>query len=134
MGFRWAIGNSIKYLGQIALLEDDVAEAERYFIQSLRIASEIGLERDIANHLYEFAKLRVAQKRSSEAAELLLLLLQLPASHQARLGKGRIRDIGKSLLEQIEDELSEEAYNAAVERASGLEMDEIVAHLLISSQ
>ncbi len=130
MGFRWAIGNSIKYLGQIALLEDDVAEAEGYFIQSLRIAHEIGLERDIANHLFEFAKLRAVQGRSGEAAELLTILLQLPASHQARLDKGRIRDIGKALLEEIEDGLSPEVFSSAVEGGKGMDLDDVVAGLL----
>ena len=61
---------------------------------------------------------------------MLTILLQLPASHQARLEKGRIRDIGKTLLRDIEDDLSAESYSAAVKRGKDLQLDEVVASLL----
>jgi len=60
IGFHWAVGNSTKYLGQANLLEGSTAEAEIYFLQSLRIAYDLGMNRDIANHLYELARLLVA--------------------------------------------------------------------------
>lgn len=130
MGYRWAIGNSIKYLGQIALLEGDEVEAEKYFIQSLKIAHELGLDRDITNHLFEFARLRVAQARPAEAVEIIGLLLQQPASHQARLGEGRIRDSAKALLAKLEDELSAQSYSEALTSGQEFEMDAVIMRLV----
>jgi tetratricopeptide (TPR) repeat protein len=130
IGFRWAVGNATKYLGQVALLEGDFLEAETYFLQSLRIADDLGLNRDIANHLYEFAKLRVAQGRVTEAVELLVVLLQQPASRQARLGRGRIRDSAQALLGEIEADLLPVTYSSVLEGGWEAELDEAIAALL----
>jgi tetratricopeptide (TPR) repeat protein len=129
-GFLWAIGNSTKYLGQVALLERNAAEAEMYFLQSLKIAYDLSLERDIANHLYELARLRVAQNRSAEALEFLVLLLQHPASEQAYFGRGRIRDSAQELLTKLENDLSPETYIAAVERGKELRLGETIHNLV----
>ena len=72
-----------------------IVEAENYIIQSLTIAKEIGLVRDLINLLYEFAYRRVTQNNPEQAAELLALVLQHPASHQARLREGR-RELNRS--------------------------------------
>jgi hypothetical protein len=101
-----------------------------YLLQSLRITNEIGLVRDILNLLYEYACLLVAQGNSEQAAELLALVLQHPASHQIRLGEGRIRDSAKSLLVKIKHELPPEAYTTALERGQELEMDEVIIELV----
>jgi predicted ATPase/DNA-binding CsgD family transcriptional regulator len=129
-GFLWGIVKSSKYLGKVALSIGKTAKAEIYLLQSLRITSEIGLVSDILNLLYEFACLLVAQGNSEQAAELLTLILQHPASHQFRLGEGRIRDSAKGLLVKLEDELPPEAYAAAQERGQELEMDEVITELV----
>lgn len=66
-----------------------IAEAENYIIQSLTITKENGLVRDIINLLFEFARLRVAQNNPEQATELMALVLQHPASHQARPHEGQ---------------------------------------------
>ena len=86
--------------------------------------------RDIINLFYEFARLRVAQDHPEQAVELLALVLQHPASYQARLLEGRIRDSAKDLLTKLEDELSKETYTAALERGQELEVGGVVAELL----
>lgn len=101
-----------------------------YFLQSLRIAYDLGLDRDIANHLYELARLRVAQNRSAEAIEFLVLLLQQPVSQQAYLGRGRIRDSAQELLTKLEDDVPQTTYAAALERGKELELDETIHKLV----
>ncbi|MGD8750270.1 MAG: LuxR C-terminal-related transcriptional regulator [Anaerolineales bacterium] len=129
-GFRWMISNSIKYLGRVALLEGEVTEAEKYFLRSLRITYDISLDRDIANHLYEFAKLRIAQNRSPEAAELLVLLLRQPVSHQVHLGGERIRDNAQELLAILEDDFSPKTFATSLERGQKLDLDEVILELI----
>ena len=114
VGFHWAIGNATKYLGQVALLEDELMEAETYFRQSLQIAYDLGLDRDIVNHLYEFAQLRVAQNKVTEAIIILVLLLQQHASQQSRLGGGRIGDEAQALLSRLEEDFSPEDFPATL--------------------
>ncbi len=131
IGFHWGTGNSTKYLGQMALSEGKITEAETYFLRSLRIAYDLGLNRDMVNHLYEFAKLRVAQNRSAEAVELLALLLQQPASQQARLGEGRIQDRAQELLTKLKNDVSPEIYAGALERGEDLDLEETMSKLVL---
>jgi predicted ATPase/DNA-binding CsgD family transcriptional regulator len=128
--FLWGIEKSCKYLAKVAIASDKIAEAENYLTQSLRITNEIGLVGEILTLLYEFAYLLVVQGNSEQAAELLTMILQHPFSHQFKLGEGRIKDSAKSLLVEIEDELSPDAYTAALERGQKLEMDEVVIELV----
>jgi predicted ATPase/DNA-binding CsgD family transcriptional regulator len=130
VGFHYSIQTSSKYLGKVALSVGKITEAENYLVQSLRITKEIGFVRDIINLFYEFARLRVAQENLKQAAELLTLVLQHPASHQNRWLEGRIRDSAKGLLSKLEGELSQETYTAALVRGQELELDEIMADLV----
>jgi len=129
-GFLYGIEKSSKYLGIMALSMDKNTEAENYLLQSLRMTTEIGLVRDKLNLLHEYARLLVAKGFSEQAAELLSLVLQHPASHQIRLGEGRIRDSASGLLSKIEDDLPPEAYTDALKRGQELEMDEVISELI----
>ena len=130
LNFTWYSSNAIKYLGEIALLADDTAEAQEYLTQSLKVAYDLGLERDIANLLYDFASLREAQDRLEEGVELISLLLGQPASHLARWGGGRIRDRASTLLAELESRLSDDVYEAALQRGEQLNLDDVVMELL----
>lgn len=130
VGFPYAIQTSSKYLGKVTLSLGKSAEAEDRLVQSLTISKEIGFVRDMINLLYEFARLRVAQGNLEQAAELLALVLEHPASQQTRLFEGRIRDSAKGLLAKLEEELSPEIYAAALERGQELELDEVIDSLV----
>jgi len=129
-GTHYGLQTSTKYLGKVTLTMGDIAEAEHYLHQSLMITKEIGFVRDIINLLYEYARLRVAQDDLEGAAELLALVLQHPASHQKRMHEGRIRDSAKALLAELENELPQENYAAALERGQEMELDEVMAELV----
>ena len=127
--FPYSIQTSSKYLGKVALSMGKTEEAEIYLLQCLTISKEVGFVRDIINLLYEFARLRVAQNNPEGAAELLGLVLQHPASHSSRMLEGPIRDSAKVLLAELEDELPQETYTAALERDQELDLDEVIADL-----
>lgn len=131
-GFYYGIQTSSKYLGKVTLSMGNIAEAENYLLQCLRITYEIGFVRDIVNLLYEFARLRLARDDSEGAAELLAVVLQHPDSHSTRMLEGRIRDSAKSLLAKLADELPKENYKMALDRGRHMELDGIVADLVVT--
>jgi len=126
----WLSSLAIQALGGIAVLTNELPEAQEYLTQSLRTAYDLGWDRDIGNHLYEFASLRVKQKRLEEGVNLISLLLGQPASHLVHAGGGLIRDRAKALLSDIEGRLSKEKYEAALHRGELLNLDEVVLELL----
>jgi len=130
LDFRWLSGNAIKYLGQVALHTGDIEEARKHLVRSLTIAYDLGLDRDIANNLYNFASLRVAQDDLEAGVELLSLLLQQPASYQYRSSGGRIRDNADALLADLEKRLPPESYKRALERGESLDVDQVVIGLI----
>ena len=125
-GFHYAIQTSTKYLCKTTLSMGRIVEAEDYLIRSLTIAKEIGFVRDIVNLLYELARLRVAQGKPEQAVELLVLVLQHPASQQVRLLEGRIGDSAEALLAKLEGEVPQEVYSKALERGQASDMDRVV--------
>ena len=125
-GGRWLMENASKYLGMISLSMNEIEEAEYYLKKSLVIAQEIGLGREKANLLYEFATLRAHQNRREQAVELLSLVLTLPESSFARIEGGSIQDKCLVMLAKLENELSQNAYSAAVKNGQDLELDEVI--------
>jgi predicted ATPase/tetratricopeptide (TPR) repeat protein len=130
LSYRWAIENSSKYLGHVALAMNETEKAEAYFQESLRIAEEIGLGRDIINLLFEFARVRVAQDRKEQAVELLMLVLQHPASRQGRFGEGLIQESAQNLLDELLNEVPPDTYAEAIKPGKGMDLDEVVADLI----
>jgi predicted ATPase/DNA-binding CsgD family transcriptional regulator len=133
-GFYYALQTSSKYLGKVSTSMGEIAEARNYLRQSLTISKEIGFVRDVINLIYEFARLRVAQKNPEHAVELLALVIQHPDSKQLRWLEGSIRDSANALLSKLEDELSHETFAAALKRGQELELDEVVADLIGPNQ
>jgi len=105
-------------------------KAENFLLQCLMITTEFVFTRDIINLLCEFARLQDAKGDSEQAVELLVFVLQHPASHESRLLEGRIEDSAADLLAKIEAELPQEIINSALERGQELELDEVVAGLI----
>ena len=105
-------------------------EAETYLRQCLTLTNEISFVRDVINLLYEYARLRVAQGNTSQAVELLALIVQHPASEQTRLFEGPIRDSAQSLLEELQANLPPEIYTKSYERGLSLELDNVTQALI----
>ncbi len=132
-GFLYSLQTASKYLAKVTLSLGKIVEAEKYLYQSLTITKEIGFVRDIINLFYEFARLRVAQGLTGEAVELLVFVIQHPASLQTRMLEGRIRDSAKHLLCSIEAEFDTATISEAKTRGEELTLDEIIERLTVTT-
>ena len=65
-----------------------------------------------------------------DAAELLALVIEHPASDLYRMMEGRIRNSARDLFSQIENELPADVVNAALARGRGSDLDQVVDDLL----
>lgn len=130
LNFRWLSSNAIKYLGHVALSTGEIDKAHKHLTQSLKIAYDLGLDRDIANHLYDFARLRVVQNQLEEGVELISLLLQQPVSDLARAGGGSIGDNAKELLADLENKLPSKLYLAALNKGRERVLENVIMELV----
>ena len=114
----------------MALSQGEIGKARAHTLQGLRVAEEIGLEREILNLLYDLARVRVAEGEPERAVEFLGLVLGHPASYEGRMGGGRIRDSVQALLADLETELPLQDYAMALERGNSRNVDEVVDEIL----
>jgi predicted ATPase/DNA-binding SARP family transcriptional activator len=133
VGFYYSIQTATKYLSKVAQAMNKNAEANQHLLRSLRITKEIGWVRDVINLLYEFSRLRAAEGKLEEAAELLALVIEHPASQQTRWLEGAIRGSAEELLAKVQAGLSPEKFSAAIERGRKLNYDDVTASLLAAS-
>jgi predicted ATPase len=129
--FYYSIQTASKYLGKLLTSTRNLEEAEFYLYKSLLITREIGWVRDIINLIYEFARLRVEQGKMEHAVEMLAMVIHHPSSDHIRWLEGSIRESAENLLAKLEDDLSPELLNAAVERGRVSNLDVVVAALLM---
>jgi len=143
---KWLLAFTLFAVSMGALLSEDYAEARRLAESNLKLNEEIGdvigstMPLIVLGHAAfalgepeearEFYLRCLAQDDLEGAAELLALVLQHPASHQKRMHEGRIRDSAKALLAELENELPQENYAAALERGQEMELDEVMAELV----
>jgi tetratricopeptide (TPR) repeat protein len=132
VNFYYSIQTASKYLGKLLITTGDLEQAELYLCKSLIITKEIGFVRDIINLIYEFARLRVEQGKIIQAVEMLVMVIQHPASDHIRWLEGSIRESAESLLAKLEAEISPEIIASGMERGLSLELDEVVSTLLVS--
>jgi predicted ATPase/DNA-binding CsgD family transcriptional regulator len=130
VGFPYSMQTSSKYLGKVYLALGDISNAYFYLREGLKISNDIGFVRDIVNLFYEFARLRAVEKNFEGAIELLGLVIQHPASQEARWLEGRIRDNAKDLLGELEGKVSPQCFSAALERGRSLDLDTCIAEFI----
>ena len=129
-GFIYSLQTSSKYLAKVSFLMGDYVETEKYLVQCLALSKEVRFVRDVLNLLYEFARLKAAQNDMEGAVELLVLVIDHPASNQIRWLEGRIRDSAKDLLAKLEEDLPPETYLMALEKGQRLDLDQLVIDLI----
>jgi len=66
----------------------------------------------------------LAHDKPLQAVELLVFVIQHPVSTQTRMMEGRIRDSAQNLLANLEQELPQDDYSAAILRGQDLELDQ----------
>ena len=112
VGNKWVIAGVLSQLGVIApsLGPHELPNAERYLREALQTATEISAQPVALFALYGMANLRAEQGRQEEAAELLGVVLNNPATIEAT------RELAEDLLENLRPTLLPEVLSAALER------------------
>jgi predicted ATPase/DNA-binding CsgD family transcriptional regulator len=110
-------------LGRIAFSSQQFQEARYYYRLSLKTAHEVGLNREVPETLFEFARLQDVFGRKARAVELLALVLHHPMPHF-------VKHEAQDLLAQLQTELPPDDCSAAFERGKTLELEPVIARLL----
>jgi len=118
-------------LGTVALLENEVAQAQQFFLKSLRISQECGQTREILASLRDLANVHIAQGNLDDALKLLAVVLNHPASEQNSLNRPeRLRDEAEKLRAQIETQLERPVYQSAWETGQRQRLADVVTQIL----
>jgi predicted ATPase/class 3 adenylate cyclase len=118
-------------LGTVSLLENDVLQAEQFFLKSLRISQECGQTREMLASLRDFANVYIAQGNLDGALQLLAVVLNHPASDQNSLNRPeRLRDEAEKLQAQIQSRLDPTRYQSAWELGQRQRLADAVTHIL----
>ena len=118
-------------LGTVALLEKEIAQAELFFIRSLRISQESGQTREMLASLRDLAIVHMAHGNLESALKLLAVVLKHPASDQNSLNRPeRLRDEVEKLRIQIEGELDASSYRSAWEAGQNQRLSDLVTRIL----
>jgi predicted ATPase/DNA-binding SARP family transcriptional activator len=139
--FDWAAVKATRYLGSVAVVQGEYETAMTYLSQTLNIAEELGLVRDLVNTLYDIAMVEAAAGDAQTAVRLLVLIRRHPLSDQTRTfsvwrrdSSWRIRDLADDLLAELETRLPPEAYAEALEQGRLSDLDAVVMERLARDQ
>jgi len=117
--------------GTVALLEQDVQQAEQFFIKSLRISQECGQTREMLASVLDLASVHIAQGNLDNALQLLTIVIKHPASDQNSLNHpGRLRDEAEEMRVQVESQLDPPRYQLAWEYGQQQSLADVVAQIL----
>jgi len=126
-GMQYTYGN----LARIHFALEEFEEAELNSALSLRISWETGQEPGKLQNLVDIAKAWKAQGRRAEASEAIAAVLHNSGIDQrAILRPTVIREDAETLRSELERELDLDQYQAAWEKGSGEEVDDIVDRIL----
>ena len=118
-------------LGTVALMEDDVEQAQQYFFKSLNISQKCGQTREMLASLRDFASVYMARGDAESALHLLAVVLSHPASDQNSLNRPeRLRDEAEKLRAQVETELDSALYQSAWKAGQKQKLAEVVTQIL----
>lgn len=118
-------------LATLALMENDVEQAQKYALECLRISQECGQAREMLASLRDLARVDITQGKPEQALQLLAVVLNHPASAQNSLTRPeRLRDEAEKLRAQLESQLDKEHYQAAWEAGQRRQLGEVVTQIL----
>lgn len=118
-------------LGTVALLEKEIAQAEQFFLRSLRISQASGQTREMLASLRDLSIVYMTHGNLDRALKLLAVVLKHPASDQNSLNRPeRLRDEAEKLRIQIEGELDAASYRSAWEAGQSQRLSDVVTQIL----
>jgi hypothetical protein len=128
MGDTHRLSRTLNHQGLIFLALNQITEAQNDFIAALRMAQEGGLIPSALNALTGLVALETRQKPSQETLELVIFILQHPASNE------EAKDLASRLQVQLITKLTSEEIQAAGARAGSKSLDELVVRVLASAK
>lgn len=127
MGDSYRLSKTLNHQGLNAIALNQTAEAYDAFTTALRMALAGGLLPTVLYSLVGLVVLNTQQKASQERLELVIYILQHPASAQ------ETKDLAAKLQDEIEVKLSKEEIEAAQQSAVSKSLDEVVHQALSES-
>lgn len=127
MGDTHRLSRTLNYQGFNSLALSQKAEAQHAFNAALRMAYEGGFMPSAFNALAGLAALETSQKASQGTLELVLYILQHPASSQDT------KNLAVRLQAEIESRLTQEEIEAAQECVGSMGLDELVRQFMDKS-
>jgi len=119
-------------LGTLALIEQDLEQAQQFSLKCLRISQECGQTREMLASLRDLASVYIAQGKLDRALQFLAVVLNHPASEQNSLNRPEpIRDEAEKLRVQIESQLDHSLYQLAWESGQKLLLADVVTQILV---
>lgn len=126
MGDTHRLSRTLNYQGFNSLALSQKAEAQHAFNAALRMAYEGGFMPAAFNALAGLAALETSHKAGQGTLELVLYILQHPASSQDT------KNLAARLRADLESRLTEEEIEAAREHAGSMSLDELVRQFMAS--
>jgi predicted ATPase len=118
-------------LGTLALVEQNIEQAQEFFIKSLRISQKSGQTREMLASLRDLANVYMARGNPDTALQLLAVVLNHPASDQNSLNRPeRLHDEAEKSRAQIEGQLDSELYQSAWQTGQRQRLTDVVAKIL----
>jgi predicted ATPase/DNA-binding XRE family transcriptional regulator len=124
IGDQGSLAQTLNQLGMTLLVREDRPEARRCFLEALEVAKEAQIAPVMLDALLGVAALRVAEGDNESALELMLHILQNPAStHDTR-------DHAEQLRAELVGQLRAEHIDVIQARAAGKTLDTLAQSLL----
>lgn len=124
MGDTHRLSRTLNHQGFNSLALNQLVDAQSYFYSALRLAYEGGSLPSTFNALTGLAALETQQKTSQETLEMVLYILQHPASAQ------ETKDLATQLRLELESRLPQDEIEAAQQRVASKNLDEFVRPVL----
>jgi predicted ATPase len=121
LGGSWWVARVLAEMSRSLFALENDAEAERVLRESLRIANDIHGTPVVLEALAEFASLQAKQGNMEHALELLLIVLNHPASLQ------ETKNRADRLRAELEEQLTPQQIEIAQTRAQTQNFDQVVA-------
>jgi len=131
IGYKRLLQICYEPLATLALMDNDVEQAQQFSLKCLRLSRECGQTREMLASLRDLASVYVAQNKLDKALRLLAVVLNHPASEQNSLNRPEpIRDEAEKLRVKIESQLEPKHYQAAWEACQDQRLSVVVAQIL----
>jgi DNA-binding NarL/FixJ family response regulator len=132
-GFTWRLGETLRFLGDVALARGDEAAALARYRESIELAREHGDRLFLAGSLVAIALLETDRGNSVRAARLLGAADELSKQVGFSLDQGE-RARYEAMVARLHDALPNGAFHTAWEAGAALSFDDLLTEALADAE